>query len=269
VSAQLQRAFSRLPWGVRRWVPLATGALAVVMLLVIVPLIFFGNGQAPTASPPPLKPVEAALQTPLRRIEEAMAHARMTEARVLVMQQLSQFPKSARVRYLLGTLEFVEKNYAAGLEAFGEALRLDAGLRADAALLLSVKSLLDDRRFGREALDMMVNQIGKPAGDELAEIASRDKRVEFRQRARTACEPLGCARKVDIVGSYVMDLSQGKTCAERREAVKALGQSKDRRAIEPLKRARRDKGVLGGIFGGGNDCIRKDIEAALDELGAK
>ncbi len=264
VRTAARGVFGRLPWATRRWVPVGGGALAVVLALALAPLVCLRK-EGPTAAPPRPLPIEPALQSPLRHIEDAMAKARLTEARALLMQQLSQHPESARVRYLLGRLEFLEKNHADGLQAFSEALRLDPGLRGDAALLLSVRSLLDDRRLGREALTVLVGQIGKPAGEILAEVASRDKRGDFRATARAACETLGCAKKVDRVGSYVLDLNQSRSCEEKRDAIKGLRATSDARAIEPLKKARRDRGVFGGLFGG-NDCVRKDIDAALKEL---
>jgi hypothetical protein len=201
-----------------------------------------------------------------------MAKAHFVEARMLIMQQISEHPDVARVRYLLGNLEFADKNPAAGLRAYEEALRVDAGIRGDAALLVNVRGLLPDRKLGRTALDLMIRQIGAPACSALAELASDDRRMDFRQDARSACDNLGCPDKVDRVQSYTLDLAQGKSCAEKRESVQQLGASKDPRAVEPLRKARH--GERGGFFGrvlgsGGNACIIKDIDAALKELGAE
>jgi eukaryotic-like serine/threonine-protein kinase len=263
-----RRAYSRLPWKVRRWTgPALLGAFVVA--LACLPLLCTSSGPAPSAPPPPPKPVEPALQAPVKQINDAMAKGRLAEARLLLMQQISEHPGSGRMRYLLGNLEFAERNPAAGLDAYGEALRLDPGLRADAALLVNVRNLLCDRRFATDALDLMIRQIGKPAGDALAEVATDDKRPEMRQAARTACGSLGCAKKVDLVRSYTLDLQQGKTCEERRDAVVALGATKDARAIEPLRKARRSSGgMLGGLLRGNNHCIRKELDAALEALGA-
>jgi tRNA A-37 threonylcarbamoyl transferase component Bud32 len=264
-----RREFSRLPFPVRRWVrPGLLGAL--VLALVVLPLVCSHRPPptAPAAAPPAPKPVEPAQQAPLRRIEEAMARGQLAEARLLLMQQVSLHPTSGRMRYLLGNLDFAEKNAAAGLEAYEEALKLDPGLRADAAMLLNVRNLLNDKRLGRAALDLMTERIGRPAGASLAEVASEDRRPEFRQSARDACKNVGCADAVDLVKSYTLDLQQGRTCEARRAAVVGLGATKDARAIEILKKARRSGGgLLGDIFGGGNRCIRKDIDAILLDLG--
>jgi hypothetical protein len=199
-----------------------------------------------------------------------MAKGLFTEARVLIMQQISAHPDEARVRYLLGNLNFADKNAEAGLQAYEEALRLDPGLRADAALLVNIRSQLGDKRLGTLALDALVKQVGKPACEILADLASDDRRIEFRQSAREACETLACKQKVDTVASYALDLSQGRTCDEKRVAVQKLGATGDARAIEHLKRARYGRGGLFGglIGGGGNSCIIKDIDAALTALGA-
>jgi hypothetical protein len=212
------------------------------------------------------------MKSPIKQIESAMAKGHLAEARVLIMQQISEHPDVARVRYLLGNLEFADKNPSAGLQAYEEALRMDAGLRGDAALLVNARGLLSDKKLARSAFDLMVTQIGVPAGSALAEIASEDRRMDLRQDARAACNNLGCSDKVDRVKSYALDLAQAQSCAEKREAVQQLGATKDSRAIEPLRKSRTGDrgGFIGRVLGrGGNSCIIKDIDAALKELGVE
>jgi hypothetical protein len=246
----------------------------VVVLLLLVLLFARGGGKgkgaSPKLEPPKPKPVAAEMKSPIKHIEETMAQGQLTEARVLIMQQISAHPSDGRVRYLLGNLEFADKNPSAGLQAYEEALRLDPGLRGDAALLVNIRSELNDRKLGFAALEMLIKQVGKPAVDLLADMASDDRRAEFRMAARTACDTLDCGKKVDLVNSYALDLTQGKSCEEKREAVKKLAETGDSRAIEPLKRARAERrSLLGGFLGSsGNACITKDIDAALTALGA-
>jgi hypothetical protein len=245
----------------------------VVVILLLVLLFARGGGRkgaSPKLEPPKPKPVAAEMKSPIKHIEETMAKGLLTEARVLLMQQISAHPSDGRVRYLLGNLEFADKNPGAGLQAYEEALRFDPGLRADAALLVNIRSEVNDRKLGSVALDMLVKQVGKPAGNLLADMASDDRRAEFRKAAREACETLDCGKKVDRVNSYALDLAQGKSCEEKREAVQKLSETGDSRAIEPLKRARSERrSLLGGFLGAsGNGCISKDIDAALTALGA-
>ncbi len=135
------------------------------------------------------------MKSPIKQIEAEMARAHLTEARVLIMQQISAHPDVARVRYLLGNLEFADKNPGAGVQAYEEALRMDAGLRGDAALLVNLRGLLPDKKLGRSALDLMVRQVGVPACSALAEIASDDRRMDFRQDARRPAIPWAAPTK--------------------------------------------------------------------------
>jgi hypothetical protein len=250
-------------------------AVPVVVALFLLMLLFARGGvgrrgASPKLEPPKPKPVAAEMKSPIGRIEEAMAEGLLTEARVLIMQQISAHPGEGRVRYLLGNLEFADKNPGAGLQAYEEALRLDPGLRADAALMVNIRAVLNDRKLGAVALDMLIKQVGKPACDLLADMASDDRRAEFRKAAREACETLECTKKVDLVSSYTLDLTQGRSCEDKREAVIKLGKTGDSRAIEPLKRARSERrSLLGGFIStAGNGCIGKEIDAALTALGA-
>jgi hypothetical protein len=269
LDALAHPALKHLPQGARRFaVP-----SAVVLLLLALLFARGGGGRkgaSPKQEPPKPKPVAAEMKSPIRHIEETMAKGLLTEARVLIMQQISAHPTDGHVRYLLGTLEFADKNPSAGLQAYEEALRMDPGLRADAALLVNVRGELNDRKLGLVALEMLTKQIGKPAIDLLADLASDDRRAEFRQAAREACGTLDCGKKVNLVNSYALDLAQGKTCEEKRAAVQKLGETGDKRAIEPLSRARAERrSLLGGLLGSsGNACIRKDIDDALTALGA-
>jgi len=67
------------------------------------------------------------------------------------------------------------------------------------------------------------------------------------------------------------DLTRGKTCPDRRDAVQRLRALGDPRAIGPLKRARYR--MRGGVLGIGdsntNSCLRADAEAAIAELSRK
>jgi len=262
-----QPLLRHLPLALRRF---AVPGAAVLLLFILVLASGGHKGASPKLEPPRPKPVAPELKSPIQHIEETMAKGLFAEARVLIMQQISAHPEDGRVRYLLGNLEFADKNPGSGLQAYEEALRFDPGLRGDAALLVNVRSQLSDKKLGSVALDLLIKQVGKPACELLVDLASDDRRIEFRQSAREACETLACKQKIDVVNSYALDLSQGRNCDEKREAVEKLGATKDPRAIEHLKRARYARGSLfGGLIGSsGNGCVIKDIDAALTALGA-
>jgi eukaryotic-like serine/threonine-protein kinase len=258
-----------LPAAIRRF------AIPAVVILLLLVLCWPGAKTPPRknvakSEPPRPKPVAAELKSPIKHIEENMAKGQLVEARVLIMQQISAHPNEGRVRYLLGNLEFADKNPSAGLQAYEEALRLEPSLRGDAALLVNLRAEIGDKRVGLVALEMLIKQVGKPAATILADVATDDRRAEFRKAARDACETLGCLGKVDLVESYALDLSQAHSCEEKRVAVQKLGETRDPRAIEPLRKARAERrSFLGGFLGSsGNACVVKDIDAALTALGA-
>ncbi len=262
---EVRGAYARLPWNLRRLGPVA-GVAAVVFFLVLIPSLC---GRAPRSKvaglPPPPTPVEPALKQKLARAEEALSQARFTEARALLLQQLGGNQKVGRVHLLLGHLEYLERKPRAGLEAYGEALRLDAGLRGDPVLLMNVKTTLADKQLGRDALDLLIEGVGGPAASALVQIGNDDKRSDFRKAAREACRSLGCFDKVNLVESYGLDLAQAKTCDEKRVCVQLLADTKDKRAVDVLKKAR----VAGGGFLGlsrTNECVRRDIDAAIKSL---
>jgi tRNA A-37 threonylcarbamoyl transferase component Bud32/tetratricopeptide (TPR) repeat protein len=267
ISAELLALYNRLPSEFRRWTPLF-GVLGVVLMLVIVPTLC-SRATNPGATPPAPKAVAEVVTQPLQDVEAAVARGRFVEARAMLLQLLSKYPKEARVHFTLGHLEYVEKKPLAALAAYEQAVRLDPGLRGDAGLLLNLRALTGDRdkRVAQAALTLAIDRIGVPAASLLAEIASDDNRLEMRTEAREACAKLGCSEQIDMAKSLGQDLGQARTCDEKREIVRKLAATKSARAVEVLKKARGVRGALGGLFGGGNDCVRKDIDAALADLG--
>jgi len=264
VRARLSALRYRLPARTRRLMP----ALAVILLLGLfaLALVFRSPRRGPTSTPPPPKPVAPEIARPIKLAEEALTRGELLKARTILTQELSAHPDSARVRYLLGNVDFLERHPEDGLEAYQEAIKLDSGYRGDAALLRNVRGLLDDRRLAPEALDLLIKGVGKPAAPALAEVASTDKRIELRRAARKACAELGCLNQVDQVSSYLLDLQQDKTCEERRVAVIALHKLGDRRALDPLRKVRRRRGGLFGLFTGANECMKKELDDAIKSL---
>jgi tRNA A-37 threonylcarbamoyl transferase component Bud32/tetratricopeptide (TPR) repeat protein len=263
---ELRALYARLPTEFRRWTPLV-GVLGVVLILIIVPSLCSRAARLASRPPPP-RPVAAAIELPLQKVEESMARGQLPEARAQLLQLLSKHPREARVHFLIGNLDYVEKKFAPALLAYEEALTLDPGLRGDAALLMNVRSLVIDRdkKVAQAALALAAERIGAPAEALLVETATEDARAELRAVARVACQKIGCSEGLDLVKSYSLDLGQARSCEDKREAVRQLAATKSPRAAEALKKARGVRGALGGIFGGGNDCVRKDIDAALKEL---
>jgi hypothetical protein len=69
----------------------------------------------------------------------------------------------------------------------------------------------------------------------------------------------------------LLDLKEGKTCADRKAAIEKLVELGDPAAIPDLKKARYR--MYGGVLGIGesnaNSCLTKDADAAIKQLGGK
>lgn len=82
-------------------------------------------------------------------------------------------------------------------------------------------------------------------------------------------EPVKPKRPSDrtLLNAALYELTSGKDCAVRRAAVAKLADLGDPEAIGPLEAARkRPRGGPGGALINDNDCIAKDIEAAITKL---
>ena len=259
---QWAAAKAQATWDDRKHRRIVLGASAVIVAALFISSFFGGDAIKPM-------PVAAELKGPLRQAELALSEGKLAEAKGILLQQLSKHPGNGRVQFLLGNIAFSQNDWDGGLDHYRSALKRDRGLRGDASLLLNVKSLLADKKRGEEALAFLASDVGKPANPVFVDIADHDSRPGFREKARAACKKHGCLGDVDQVASYEMDLRQAKTCEVKRAAVVALAGTKDKRAVDVLKKARRNRnGTLGRWLGieGGNDCVRKDIDDALAGL---
>jgi serine/threonine-protein kinase len=259
--AQVRPLLDRVPPQFRRLLP----AFAIALLAILFGT-FALRHHGPASTPPPPKPATPEVARYTQLAEEALSQGDLAKARIILTEQLAKHPEAARVHYLMGNVDFLERKPEAGMDAYREAMKRDPGYRGDAALLRNVRLLLDDKRLAPEALDLMIKDIGKPAGAAIAEVATSEKRMEMRHAALRACTDLGCDDKVDKVGSYTLDLQQEKTCEERRDAVAHLRKLGDRRALDALRRARRRGGGLFGLLSGSNECIRKELDDAIKAL---
>ncbi len=252
-----------------RWTGLSTRSrrtvFAVAAALTLSMLVL---GVRSFREPTKPQPVGTALIVALKPAEDALARGDLPAARAILMQRLSEHPEVARVHYLLATLDFVEHQPEEALSAYGEALRLDPGYKNDVAMLRNVQSLVDDKKLARSAVAFLVDKIGPAAGPVLAQIASADKRADLRHTALAACAQLGCAKQVDELQSYILDLNQGKRCEDRLEAVAKLKKLGNVRAVDALKKAKKKASGFSAIFGGqsSNDCMKVELEDAIREL---
>jgi serine/threonine-protein kinase len=153
------------------------------------------------------------------------------------------------------------------LEAYQRALALadstDPDLRTFCETELGPKPRR--ARRGLACLELLPH-MGAPGLRLLGEQASRQKAAPLRARARDLAAGAG-APDVDLVASFTLDLEQGATCEERKEAVTHLRALRDKRALAALRKAR---GRRGGFLGLDtvNACLDREAAEAIDFLNA-
>jgi serine/threonine-protein kinase len=230
----------------------------------------FGPKHALVSAPARPAPPPPALADRLKKVEAALESGNLQQARLSLEHELSDRPRDARVRYMLGRVSWAEGKRTEALSRYREAIDLDAGFRGDAVLLSHVDSALGERATADEALDLAVEKIGAPATDLLERVANESSDLGRRQRAAGALDELGKGDRVDRVGLAMMQLKKpGTGCEEKKMLVEKLRDLGDPRALPALR-------ALGGRrigplrLGGANTrCMKKELPAAIKELEAK
>jgi tetratricopeptide (TPR) repeat protein len=247
-------------------------ALALAVVAVVSVVLYRRGAQhrvlvsAPTrpAPPPP------ALADRLKRVDAALESGNTTQARLALEHELSERPRDARVRYMLGRVAFAEGKHAEALAQYREAVGLDAGFRGDAVLLEHLEQAFGESRNAEAALDLAIDKIGAPAADMLVKVANESPELARRQRAAAALDEMGKGDRVDRVGLAMLQLKRARGCEEKKMLVEKLRDLGDPRALPSLRDLRGRS--IGGLFrlGGANTrCMRKELPAAIKELEEK
>jgi serine/threonine-protein kinase len=220
-----------------------------------------------TSSPSKPAPAAPGLADRLKKIETLLEDGNTAGARVALEQELSERPKEARVRYMLGRVSFAESRHAEALTDYREAIALDAGFRGDPVLLAHVDEALAEPKHADAALDLIIERIGAPAADLLEKVANEGNDLPRRQRAAAALDEMGKGERVDRVGLAMLQLKKAQTCEERKKLVDKLRDYGDPRAL-PALRALRGRGGIGRLFHPGTNvsCMKTDLPAAIAEL---
>ncbi|MDB4979724.1 MAG: serine/threonine protein kinase with repeat, partial [Myxococcales bacterium] len=221
---------------------------------------------APTrpAPPPP------ALADRLKKIEAALEDGNTSQARLALEHELSERPRDARIRYMLGRVAFAEGRHGDAIGEYRDAITLDAGFRGDPVLLGHLETALGESRNADEALDLVVEKIGAPATDLLVQVANESAELTRRQRAASALDDLGKGDKVDRVGLATLQLKKAGSCEEKKMLVEKLRDLGDPRAL-PALRGLRGHNIGGLIRLGGTNvrCMKKELPEAIKELEKK
>lgn len=161
------------------------------------------------------------------------------------------------------------------LIAYEKAVSLDPKLSKDTLMRTNVEFMLERKppRVVDAALEFLGTLVAK-AGDEaaayqLVDLASSSKVPRRRHKAASVANEVGLGDRIDLLGSYVLDLHQGETCQHRKAAVADLRGLGDKRVIPALRQARkRIRSEGGGVKKriNTNACLSADANEAIRYL---
>jgi len=219
----------------------------------------------PTRPAPP--PPDLAEQ--IKKVEVWLEDGDTVAARRVLESALSERPKDARVRYMLGRVAYSEDRRPEALADYREAIALDPGFRGDPVLLAHVDAMLAEPKEADAALDLVIEHIGAPAADLLAKVANEGSDLPRRRRAAIALGDIDQEKRVDRVSLDMLELRKAPTCEEKKDWVEKLRQLGDARALPTLRglRARR----VGPISWGGTNigCMKKELTDAIAAIEKK
>jgi len=250
----------------RRTLALAVaGVAAVVVGVVALPKVF--HRTVPSARLTRPAPAAGELAARTRAVEALLANDDLVKARLSLEQLLSENPRSGRVRYLMGRVAFADGRHAEALADYRQAIQLEPGFRGDPVLLEHLGVALGEPKVAETALDLAIDQVGKPAADLLTKIANGSGELRRRERAARALDEMGEGKRVDTVALHIAQLKRAGACEDKKPLVVALGKSDDLRAL-PVLRAQRQRGGLDGLLGNEPPigCMKTELAEAITRL---
>jgi eukaryotic-like serine/threonine-protein kinase len=248
--------------------------LAVTGAAVVVALVALEHRAGRHAAPLIATPIQPAPAPPdlaaqLGKVEAWLEDGDTVAARRVLEAALSQRPKDARVRYMLGRVAYADDRRQEALTDYREAITLDPGFRGDQVLLGHVGAMLADPRLADAALDLVIEQIGTPGADLLAKVANEGSDLGRRRRAAVALADINQESRVDRLSLDLLELRRAPSCEEKKPWVGKLRELGDVRALPALRGLRGRR--MGPISWGGTNvsCMKTELPEAIAALQKK
>ncbi len=183
-----------------RWWLVAAGGLAGLALIVVIVILVGGDG-APAAGPADAReadeiemPVDERPGPPaeLEALRARVRGASTPQSVVQALQRLgSAHPTSAEIPLVLGQIYFDRLWVDDGLEQFRRAIRIDAALREDPALIRAALNGLGNDSHHPKVRRFLARDVGAPARRFLEGVATGNWRREVKERAAATLRDLG------------------------------------------------------------------------------
>ncbi len=249
----------------------------VLTFLLLIGVFAFAFGSRgpdylPTRSRLPLIPQKHGPEA--EAAAELLSQGRPNEAAAYLNEHKKEVREKPYAQMVLGHAHASAQRNILALKAYETAVRLEPKLANDELMRMNLALMLDKKAPGvvDAALGFMaalaVDLGDDDAEDDLVRLASADDVLFRRQQAREVAEEAGLGDEIDRLTSYTLDLRQGETCADRKEAVAKLRALGDKKAIPSLEAAQkriRVEGILKKKVNT-NACLRTDATEAVRYL---
>jgi len=202
---------------------------------------------------------------------EMLEQGRPKEAAAYLIDHKKEVREEPYAQMVLGHAHSSAQRSILALVAYENAIVLEPKLANDELMRTNLALMLDKKAPGvvDAALDFMGTLVREvedgDVEDQLVSLASSDEVLRRRQHAVTVAEDVGLGDQINRLGSYLLDLEQGETCFERKDAVaklRALGDKKAIPALESAQKRIRSEGLLKKKVNT-NGCLRTDAAEAI------
>jgi serine/threonine protein kinase len=202
---------------------------------------------------------------------EMLEQGRPKEAAAYLIEHKKDVREEPYAQMVLGHAHASAQRSILALVAYEKAIVLEPKLAKDELMRTNIELMLDKKAPGvvNATLDFMGTLVREvqdsDAEEQLVSLASSDEFLFRRQHAVTVAEDVGLGDQIDRLGSYLLDLAQGETCFDRKDAVaklRALGDKKAIPALDSAQKRIRTEGLLKKKVNA-NACLRTDAAEAI------
>jgi serine/threonine-protein kinase len=260
----------------RKGMPRKAIALALTIIGLTAVVLFALGSKGPDYLPRSTRlPLSAPKHGPeAEAAAKMLAQGRPKEAVAYLAERASEVRDDPYAQMVLGHAQASAQRSVLAIAAYRKAVLLEPKLAKDALMRTNIGLMLDKKAPGvvDAALDFMgtlVTEAGDGEAEEtLVRLASSSPVLRTRQHAMAVAEEVGVGGRIDRLGSYLLDLEQGETCTDRKDAVAKLRALGDTRAIPSLSKAKeriQTEGLLRRKTNV-NACLRADVVEAIRYL---
>lgn len=191
-------------------------------------------------------------------LDEARPHVERGEWAVVEALAEGEEPNSAEATLLRGHIACGRKSRQRCLNLYRGAFERDRSLSEDSIAVANIVQAL-----GFEAALSRALLTDFPSNASRDALVARTQRAGYwgRRRAVETLSSLGESARVDPVEVSLADLKDGPSCEKRLQAVRALGETDDARAIPALREASSGKTIFDR-----NRCLREVAKKVLSKL---